>query len=155
MLNKANKTIFPWRHHACICTPIDHGQRPITAGVTFTSLYKNDRPLYLFCLFVCFFCSTFDPGDLGENPWNFATNLVFFLFLFLFFNKSLSNSLKWRYDRRSGYCNLSNCNANKFYRIFDTSREFEPKAFALALSNFTIFRLSSISAVLPDFNLLV
>ena len=46
MLNKTKKTSFPWRH-PCICTLIDHGQRPITARVAFTSLYK-DKLMYNF-----------------------------------------------------------------------------------------------------------
>ena len=40
MLNKTKNTSFPWRHPS-ICTPIDHGQRPITARVAFTSLYNR------------------------------------------------------------------------------------------------------------------
>ena len=40
MLNKTKKTSFPGRH-PCICTLIDHGQRPITARVAFTSLYRQ------------------------------------------------------------------------------------------------------------------
>ena len=40
MMKKAKKTSFPCRH-PCICTLIDHGQRPITARVVFTSLYKR------------------------------------------------------------------------------------------------------------------
>ena len=39
MLNKTKKTNVPW-HHPCICTLRDHGQRPITAPVAFTSLYN-------------------------------------------------------------------------------------------------------------------
>ena len=39
MLNKTKKTNVPW-HHPCICTLRDHGQRPITARVAFTSLYN-------------------------------------------------------------------------------------------------------------------
>ena len=35
-----NNTGFPWRQ-PCICTLIDRGQRPITARVVFTSLYKT------------------------------------------------------------------------------------------------------------------
>ena len=30
--------------HLCICTLIDHGQRPITTRVAFTSLYKRPLP---------------------------------------------------------------------------------------------------------------
>ena len=40
MLNKTKKRSFAWRHPR-ICTLINHGQRPITARVAFTSLYKR------------------------------------------------------------------------------------------------------------------
>ena len=41
MLNKTRKTSFLWLH-PCNRTLIDHGQRPITAHVKFTSLYKPE-----------------------------------------------------------------------------------------------------------------
>ena len=48
MLNKTKKTIFQWRH-PCIRTLIDHGQRPITGRVVFTSLYKGYHLSYAGC----------------------------------------------------------------------------------------------------------
>ena len=42
-------------------------------------------------------------------------------------------NVKWRYDRRSGNCNLSNSKLLPAKKKIETSTGFEPMAFALAL----------------------
>ena len=66
---KENK--FPWRH-PCMCTPIDHRQRPITARVAFTSLYNVRCYRYLSLRIIYI---------LPWHDWEFKVSLKFKSFI--------------------------------------------------------------------------
>ena len=72
MLNKTKKTSFAWRH-PCICTLIDHGQRPIIARVAFTSLYKAFGWVFLSIYIIFFFFEAEKSNSLAD-----CVNAVFF-----------------------------------------------------------------------------
>ena len=68
MLNKTKKTSFQWRHPCiCILIHVDHGQRPITARVVFTSLYKRISTIKLNTDCICL-------GHLANNTRSLLNN---------------------------------------------------------------------------------
>ena len=103
MLNKTKKTSFQWRHPCiCILIHVDHGQRPITARVVFTSLYKRMSTIKLNTDYVCL-------GHLANNTRSLLNNWnTFHVALGLFSNRSEKTSKcglkkinkKWHTSRR-------------------------------------------------------
>ena len=103
MLNKTKKTSFQWRHPCiCILIHVDHGQRPITARVVFTSLYKGMSTIKLNTDCVCL-------GHLANNTRSLLNNWnTFHVAVGLFSNRSEKTSKcglkkinkKWHTSRR-------------------------------------------------------
>ena len=87
MLNKTKKTSFQWRHPCiCILIHVDHGQRPITARVVFTSLYKGMSTIKLNTDCVCL-------GHLANNTRSLLNNWNrFHVAVGLFSNRSEETS---------------------------------------------------------------
>ena len=57
-------------------------------------------------------------------------------------NEWIDKLLKWRYDRRSGNCNSSNCKLTRIKKI-ETLTGFEPMPYALALQCSTIWAMKT------------
>ena len=108
MLNKTKKTSFQWRHPCiCILIHVDHGQRPITARVVFTSLYKRISTIKLNTDCVCL-------GHLANNTRSLLNNWNrFHVAVGLFSNKSQKTS-KCGKKKKSGTQAAGECVTDVF-----------------------------------------